>query len=601
MQFLLERKNDDMRNNNRDTNKKNLPMQVLDCTIRDGGYVNNWKFDDILVREVYRSCSKAGVDIVEIGFRGNEKYYDKQKFGRWNFSYDDDIRKVTQGIDGPKIAVMGNYGKIDLEDFDEKKNSLVDIVRIATHKDEIFSAIDFLSKIKLKGYMVSLQAMAYGTYTESEKKELICRLKDFDLDYLYIADSYGSLLPDQIKDILGPFLNLGNIKVGFHAHNSLQMAFANTLEAIRCGAHIVDCSFYGIGRGAGNLPTEILISYLENKNHNKYNVIPILSTIDEFFIALHKEKEWGYQLSYMLSGVFQVHPNFAKKLIEFRDYSIEEMWKVLAYIKKLNPVGYSDGLLNDIINEGFIRRLNAQDRILISNDVNIQEDINVKEEYSAKIQIPYADRHTSRDFLILATGPTLTAYRDKIEDFIEEYNPVILGANYIGGLFKPQYHAFNNLKRFIKFVDTVDSESKLLIGQDIKESVIKEYVNRDYETLYYKDIINANFGIKDNIIQTNCRTISILLLGIAIVMGAKRLFSVGMDGYLGFDSRSSFHFYDDQEDKIMDRKFFFDRHHQCQNFLEQIDKYLTDKGREGIIILTPTSYKKFYKGIENYI
>lgn len=589
-----------MKKENRNASKKNLPIQVLDCTIRDGGYVNNWDFDDVLVREVYRGCSKAGVDIVEIGFRGNEKYYDKQKFGRWNFSYDDAIRKVTQGIDGPKIAVMGNYGKIDLEDFDEKKNSPVDMVRIAAHKDEIFNAMDLLSKIKSKGYIVSLQAMAYGTYTENEKKKFINRLKGFDIDYLYIADSYGSILPDQIRDILGPFLNIGNIKVGFHAHNSLQMAFANTLEAIRCGADIVDCSFYGIGRGAGNLPTEILISCLENKNHNKYNVIPILSVIDEFFIALHKEKEWGYQLSYMLSGVFQVHPDFAKKLVEFRDYSIEEMWKVLAYIKKLNPVGYSDGLLNDIINEGFIRRLDAKDKNLI-NEASIQEDMPVKKEGSAKIKIPYVDRHAGRDFLILATGPTLTAYKDKINDFIKEYDPVILGANYIGGLFKPQYHAFNNVKRLIKFVNTVDPKSKLLIGENIEEGIINEHINRDYETLYYKDIINAKFEIKNNIIQTNCRTISILLLGIAIVMGAKRLFSVGMDGYLGLDSRSSFHFYDDQEDKIMDKKFFFDRHHQCQNFLEQIDKYLTDRGREGIIILTPTSYKKFYKGIENYI
>lgn len=581
-------------------NERNLPIEVLDCTIRDGGYVNNWEFDDVLVREVYRSCSKAGVDIVELGFRGNEKYFDKQKFGRWNFSFDDDIRKVTQGIEGPRIAVMANYGKIGLEDFSAKEDSPVDIVRIAAHKDKIFNALDFLSKIKSKGYKVSLQAMAYGTYSEDERREFLRRLKDTELDYLYIADSYGSILPNQIEDILNPFLNLSNFKLGFHAHNSLQMAFANTLEAIRCGAKIVDCSFYGIGRGAGNLPTEIIISYLENKNHNKYNVIPILSAIDEFFITLHKEKGWGYQLSYMLSGMFEVHPDFAKKLVEFREYSLEEIWKALAYIKGLKPIGYSEALLNEIINDGLVRRIEVHDKISAKVS-DTKKDFYIQDGNSTPVKIPYADRHKGKDFLILATGPTLAAYKDKIREFIDKYEPIILGANNLGGLFKPHYHAFTNVKRFILFANTVNPESKLLIGQNIETRVIKEYIDRDYETLYFKDIASADFGIEDNIIQANCRTVAILLLGVAIVMGARRLFSAGMDGYLDIDLRTSVHFYDDKDEQIMDRKFFFERHYQCQNFIEQIDKYLHQTGKEGVIILTPTTYKKFYKGIENYI
>ena len=577
--------------------EKKPSVQILDCTIRDGGYVNNWKFDKVVIREVYRACSKAGIDIVEVGFRGSEKYFDKQNFGQWRFSPDKEIRDAIQGIDGPKVAVMGDYGKIELDDFDEKKNSPVDIVRIAAHKHKLHDALSFLSKIKQKGYAVSLQAMAYSTYSESEKEELLMALKDSCLDYFYIADSYGSLLPNQIQGLFEPFLKLKNLKLGFHSHNGLQMAFANTLEAICCGVHIVDCSFYGIGRGAGNLPTEILVSYLEDKNHYKYNVIPILSAIDEFFITLYKEKEWGYQLSYMLSGMFQVHPDFAKKLVEFREYSIEEIWKVLAYIKKLKPVGYSDELLKKIINDGYI---GAQNKTL-ENDIGIQEKQQIKEEDLTNVKILYSERHAERDFLILANGPTLTSHKDKIDDFIAKYDPIILGANYIGGLFKPHYHAYNNIKRFVKFVNTADTNSKLLIGQNIEKNFIKEHTNREYETIYYRDILNEKFGIKNGVIQTNCRTISILLLGVALVMGAKRVFSVGMDGYLDFSPDDKFHFYDEREDQIMDREFFINRHYWCQNFLEQIDKYLRDMGKEGLHILTPTSYKKFYKGIENYI
>ena len=584
---------------NHNTPEKHNGIQTLDCTIRDGGYVNNWKFDRIIARETYRACSKAGIDVVEIGCRASAKYFDPEKYGPWRFSTDNDIRETLHGIDGPKISVMGDFGKIEREDFDDKKNSPVDIVRIAAHKNTIHKALSFLDAIKQKGYMVSLQAMAYATYSEPEKKKLLAALKNSCLDYFYIADSYGSILPNQIEGLFEPVLSLGGgFKAGFHAHNSLQMAFANTLEAMRCGVAIVDCSFYGIGRGAGNLPSEILISYLESKNRNKYNVIPILSAIDEFFITLHKEWQWGYQLSYMLSGMFDLHPDFAKKLVEFREYSIEEIWSVLDYIKQSDPVGFSEALLKKIITEGLIGSLHSHQQLARAENDKQQK---ITPQPSDEQKVPYMDRYRQRDFLVLANGPTLTTYKDKIDAFVEKYNPIILGANYVGGLFKPHYHAFNNHKRFVKFVDTVDPASKLFIGQNIEKNFIREHTERNYETIYFRDIINADFDIRNGVIQSNCRTISILLLAVASVMGAKRIFSVGMDGYLGLDTKESFHFYDEREDQIMDREFFAQRHYWCQNFLEQINRYLINQGKEGVHILTPTTYKKFYKGIENYL
>lgn len=577
-----------------------LPVKILDCTVRDGGYVNNWQFDKVVVREVYRACSKAGVDIVELGFRSNEKYFNKETFGIWRFSLEEDIREVKEGIVGPKISIMGDFGKIDIGDIDEKKSSAVDIVRIAAHKDEIFNAIKFLEKVKKKGFEVSLQAMAYATYTTKEKDELNKALTDVQLDYVYVADSYGSIFPNQINDFLGPLLNIPKIKVGFHPHNGLQMAFANTLEAIRCGAHIVDSSFYGMGRGAGNLPTEILVSYLENQYPDKYNVIPVLSVIDEFFVALKREKEWGYRLPYMLSGMFQLHPNFAKKLVEFREYSIEDVWKALAYIKKLNPLGYSEALLDEIIKEGIIRHIDM-DKKVVSSSQNVQLTLSITQPEPKNIHVPYKDRYKGKDFLVLANGPTLAEYKDKIKMFIDKYDPIILGANYLGGLFKPHYHAFNNKRRFIKYVNIVVPESKLLIGQHIEKSFIRGYTKREYEVLYYKDVLDAHFDIQNGVIQANCRTISILLLGIAIVMGAKRIFSVGMDGYMNFGPQSDFHFYAERDEQMIDREFVLTRHRWCEAFINQIDRYLTSRKKEGIIILTPTSYKEFYKGIENYI
>ncbi len=241
-------------------------VQILDCTIRDGGYLNNWHFDDKVVREVYGTCSKAGVDFVEIGFRSTEKYFKKGQYGLWRFSPEEDIRRVTNNIKGAKLSLMADYGRIEPEDFCDAKDSVVELIRIAAHKNDLKSAIVLLEQIKKKGYKVSLNAMGYTNYSQSERNYIINLIKASYLDYIYVADSYGSLFPDQIGHIFEPLLEIPDINVGFHSHNSLQMAFANTLEAISCGVNMVDCTIYGMGRAAGNLPTEIIISFLETND-----------------------------------------------------------------------------------------------------------------------------------------------------------------------------------------------------------------------------------------------------------------------------------------------------------------------------------------------
>jgi len=138
-----------------------------------------------------------------------------------------------------------------------------------------------------------------------------------------------------------------------------------------------------------------------------------------------------------------------------------------------------------------------------------------------------------------------------------------------------------------------------MIGENIPEEMVREYTPRPYETLYFNDTLD-DFGIADGIIQSNCRTISVLLMGIAIVMGAERIFAVGLDGYIGTDDRGGFHFYDEKVEPE-ERDLVIERHRFNQMFLEQIDAYLIHHGKEGIHILTPTGYKAFYKGIENYL
>lgn len=320
-------------------------VKILDCTIRDGGYLNNWNFDKADVRKIYHSISRAGVDIVEIGFKTPEKYYNKNEYGLWRFCEEKDLIDVTKDANGAKLGVMIDFGKHNLKEIPEKDNSVVDIIRVAAHKNKISSALNLAEHLKDKGYQTSIQMMGYSTFTDEGRRNVADVLESTFIDYVYVADSYGSILPFQIKELLEPLLEIPNIKIGFHPHNSLEMAFANTIEAINCGVHIIDGSIYGMGRGAGNMPIEAIIAYSQLMGSTKYNIVPILELIHKYFMKFKKSMEWGYQMSYMLSGMFNCHPYYAKGLIEREEYTIQNIWDALKGIQNLKPIGFKKEIL----------------------------------------------------------------------------------------------------------------------------------------------------------------------------------------------------------------------------------------------------------------
>ncbi|GAG51802.1 unnamed protein product, partial [marine sediment metagenome] len=209
--------------------------------------------------------------------------------------------------------------------------------------------------------------------------------------------------------------------IGFHAHNNLQLAFANTLEAIRDGIDITDGTVFGMGRGAGNLPLETLITYFEKAiGGTKYNVLPILELIDKYFLYLSKEFKWGYNLPHMISGIYEVHPNYATDLIESGDYNIEDIQSVLQLINKMNPIGFDKNIIAQIVQTGFVGHEG-----LDAETISEPGDVEAGQIYQSA-EATYKDRHKGRDFLILANGPSLVSYKDKIDQFIELYDPIVV-------------------------------------------------------------------------------------------------------------------------------------------------------------------------------
>ncbi|HHH37083.1 MAG TPA: nucleoid-structuring protein H-NS, partial [Epsilonproteobacteria bacterium] len=276
-------------------------IKVFDCTIRDGGLVNNYHFTDDFVRGVYEACVKAGVDYMEMGKNNSPTLQSPEAFGAWNFCKEKDIRRIVgENNTNLKIAVMSDIGRVVNDELLPKSESVVDMVRVATYIHQIPAAIKLIEDAHAKGYETTVNLMAISKSFDDELDEALEQLSKTPVDIIYIVDSFGSFYPEQINKLTEKYTkvakNAGK-KVGIHAHNNLQLAFANTLEALIYGTSYIDVTISGLGRGAGNCPMELLLGFLKNP---KYNQLAILEFIEKHIVPLEKELDWGYSIPYMI-------------------------------------------------------------------------------------------------------------------------------------------------------------------------------------------------------------------------------------------------------------------------------------------------------------
>ena len=310
-------------------------IKVHDCTVRDGGLINDHQFDDTFVRAVYDACVAAGVDYMEIGYKNSKRLFARDQFGQWKYCDEDAMRRIVG--DNPtemKLSAMADAEKSDYkEDILPKDQSVLDMIRVATYIHQIPLALDMVKDAHDKGYETSLNLMAISTVHERDLDDALEVIAQSPIDALYIVDSFGSLYSEQVRDLTKKYMKAlqGTGKeVGIHAHNNQQLAYANTIEALILGASRLDATINGMGRGAGNCQLELLIGFLHNP---KFKLRPILQCVQEHFLPLDGQMDWGYSIPYMITGQLNQHPksaiNFLKgdhrdNLVEFYDQAVEE-------------------------------------------------------------------------------------------------------------------------------------------------------------------------------------------------------------------------------------------------------------------------------------
>ncbi|RKT43063.1 aldolase catalytic domain-containing protein [Thiocapsa rosea] len=296
-------------------------LKVLDCTVRDGGLVNAHRFDDAFVAAIYGACVEAGIDYMEIGYKNSPRVFPKDKFGAWRHCDEADLRRVVGDHDaettGLKLAAMADAGKSDWQtQLIPASDSVLSMIRVAFYAHQVSEAVDMIRHATELGYETTANLMAVSNISETEIDTVLEAIAETPASTMVIVDSFGYLYREQIDRLYRKYtaaLEGTGKEIGIHAHNNLQLAFANTIEAIILGCNRVDATIFGFGRGAGNCHTELLLGFLRNP---KFNVRPIIEVIQNRMLPLRKELDWGPSVPYNITGQLNQHPRSA---IEWRE------------------------------------------------------------------------------------------------------------------------------------------------------------------------------------------------------------------------------------------------------------------------------------------
>lgn len=291
-------------------------IKVLDCTVRDGGLLNKHQFSFDLVQRIYRCLAAAGVDYMEAGYKNSDKLFSRDEFGPWKFCDDDLLWRLKEGVEnGPKLSVLVDIGRADMDAVKQRSDSPYEMVRVATYAKDIDKCINLVNIFHDKGYETTINIMASSRDAGPELDEALDQAeRESKADVVYLVDTFGYYYQEQIDALVQRYRKWIKTKeLGIHAHNNQQLAFSNTIQCIMNNVNYLDSTIYGIGRGAGNCTTELLLGFLKNP---KFDIRPVLDIIASDFIPMREkgDMEWGYVIPQMIAGMFNTHPEDAIKM-----------------------------------------------------------------------------------------------------------------------------------------------------------------------------------------------------------------------------------------------------------------------------------------------
>ena len=465
-------------------------ISILDCTLRDGGYVNNWNFRYKNIVKILENLTLAKIDYIECGFFKPIEYNPENSL----FSSISDLAKIVGNNKNTIYTLMINFGEYDISMIPECTNDNI-AIRVAFKKDKMYEAIEYCKQLKDKKYKVFVNPMHTKIYSYSELLELVDMVNKFSPYALTIVDTTGAM---KENDILSLFYLIDNnldknISLAFHSHNNLQLSFSNAQCLMKVNKNrnlIIDSTVFGIGRGAGNLCTELLTQYINDNYNGSYNILPILKIIDEQINPIYAKTPWGYSVPYYLAATNNCHPNYAKYLNDKQTVPVEMVNELLKKIPDGKKASYDANLIKQLYLDNF------------SNVIDDSETIeHLKEKLSGK------------NLLLLAPGKTLSTEQAKIKEFISANNPYIISLNFAPEAFDYDMAFITNIKRYAE----IGCTSKEIIATSNIENLTS-----DTRVLNYSSYINQS-DMFDNV--------TLIMLEVLSRIGVKKVYFAGLDGF----------------------------------------------------------------------
>jgi len=497
-------------------------MKILDCTLRDGGYYTSWDFSESLVKKYLKAMDAAKVDVVELGLRN---FPSEQFVGAHAYTTDSFIRElnvpksleVAVMVDAKNIlGYSGGVAKAVRKLFCSKSDSPVSIVRIASHFSEVSSCEPIATELKKLGYSVGLNLMQSGGRSSDELTLVAKNILSWNaVDILYFADSLGNMDSEEVNRIYSCLREYWPGSIGIHTHNNQGQALANSLTAVSIGINWVDSTVLGMGRGAGNAESELLLLELEKIGY-KYRSFPLWNLVLEDFRALKKRYGWGASLLYHFAANHGIHPTYVQNLTSENRYTSEQIIQALTYLAPMKASSFNASLLTESVAG-------------VTNSVD-----NFKGKWNANGWCE------GKEVLIIGAGQSVANYKNAIQRFILKRKPITLSLNIHNEIQDELIDGFvaidpmrimleiGDYHRLGKILFTSIKSLPKEIRAEMNKITVKDYGYRVEPGVFE---VHKNF----------CAIPKLLSLAysfsLAKIGGAIRVWLVGFDGYHAGDRR----------------------------------------------------------------
>lgn len=469
-------------------------IQALDCTLRDGGYCNNCRFGFENEKKIIAGLMEANIDIIECGFFMNTIAYDKD-CTRFT-SFEQVAQIIPEKRDGKIFVMLADHGKFVPEDLPVYDGSSVDGLRIAFHKKDRFAGLEDCKRVKEKGYKVFIQAMVSVSYSDEEFLDLIYHVNEIEPYAFYIVDSFGMMKKKELTRLF--YMVEHNLKdtirIGFHSHNNMQLAYSNAQSLVHIQTDrdlIIDSSVYGMGRGAGNLNTELFLEYLNENADGQYTLKPLFTIIDEILNDFYLRNHWGYSLPNYLSAAHNAHPNYAGYLDDKKTLTVEDMNEIFDMMDPEKRLSYD----KDYIEEVYLRYM-ATGQVQEAHKTELKEILKGK------------------SVLLIAPGKSSYDEQGKIIRFAQKRNVISISINFDYPSIDTSFIFLSNLRRFREL--DAEKRGKCIVTSNIPADNI-------YLQTKYRDLLNDIETVKDNA--------GLMAIKFLMNYGVKKFYLAGFDGY----------------------------------------------------------------------